>query len=147
MWIENRDVPFSTRVEQIRMSKDRTQLVVNPSLTLGGIPSEAFDYRLGSRSAPEWVLDQYRISTDKRSGIVTDPNRDDEPEYIVRLIGRVSTVSLQTARLVQREASRPVIWRVLICAIIGSLAAVDWRPEWTYPVGPEWRQSHRNSER
>jgi predicted helicase len=34
------------------------------------------------------VVDQYRVSTDKRSVIVNNPNREDDPEYIVRLIGR-----------------------------------------------------------
>ena len=48
----------------------------------------------------EWVLDQYQVSADKRSGIVTDPNRGDDPEYIVRLVRRVVTVSVETARLV-----------------------------------------------
>ena len=73
-------------------------------MTLSGIPPEVYEYRLGNRSALEWVIDQYRVSTDKRSGIVNDPNREDDPEYIVRLIGQVVTVSLETVRLV-RELS------------------------------------------
>ena len=94
--LENRDVPFSWRVEKMRLSKDRTQVVVNPSLTLGGVPAKAYEYRLGNRSALEWVLDKYQVSVDKRSGIITDPNREDDPEYIVRLVGRVVTVSVET---------------------------------------------------
>jgi predicted helicase len=46
------------------------------------------------------VIDQYQVSTDKRSGITSDPNRADDEEYIVRLIGRVATVSVETVRLV-----------------------------------------------
>lgn len=60
--------------------------------------------RVGNRSALEWVIDQYQISTDNRSGIINDPNREDDPEYIVRLIGQVISVSLETVRLV-RELS------------------------------------------
>jgi predicted helicase len=60
----------------------------------------AFDYRLGHRSALEWVVDQYRVTTDARSGIVNDPNRADEPQYIVRLVGKVITVSLETQAIV-----------------------------------------------
>jgi predicted helicase len=41
------------------------------------------------------VIDQYRIKVDKRSGIVNAPNQLDDEEYIVRLIGRVSLVSLE----------------------------------------------------
>ena len=55
-------MPLSYRVEdKMRLSKDKTQLKVNPSLTLSGIPPEAFDYRLGNRSALEWVIDQYQV--------------------------------------------------------------------------------------
>lgn len=50
-----------------------------------------------------------RVSTDKRSGIVNDPNRDDNPEYIVRLIGQVVTVSLETFRLVRDLSALPLL--------------------------------------
>jgi predicted helicase len=51
------------------------------------------------------VEDQYFLSTDKRSGIVNDPNRADDPEYIVRLIGQIVTVSLETVELVRELAA------------------------------------------
>ncbi|MGA8086492.1 MAG: type ISP restriction/modification enzyme [Terracidiphilus sp.] len=97
------------RVEKMVLSKDKTQLRYNSFLTLGGIPPEVFEYRLGNRSALEWVIDQYRVSTDKRSGIVNDPNRADDPEYIVRLIGQVAVVSLETVRLVRELAALPLL--------------------------------------
>lgn len=56
---------------------------------------------LGNRSALEWVIDQYQVSTDKRSGITNDPNRADDREYILRLIGQVITVSLETVQIVK----------------------------------------------
>ena len=80
---------------------DKTKLIYNDFLTLDGIPAEAFNYRLGNRSALEWVIDQYRVKTDKRSGIVNDPNREDDPQYIVRLIGKVISVSLETVKIVE----------------------------------------------
>ena len=64
-------------VEKMKLSKDKTQLKYNDFLTLDGIPAAVYDYRLGNRSALEWVVDQYRVKTDKRSGIVNDPNRAD----------------------------------------------------------------------
>ena len=69
-------------------------------MSLCSIPPEAFEYRLGNRSALEWVIDQYQVSTDKRSGITTDPNLPDDPEYIVRLVERVVRVSVETAEIV-----------------------------------------------
>jgi predicted helicase len=74
-WLENKDVPFSWRVTRMQLSKDKAQIKVNESLTLAGIPAERFEYRLGNRSALEWVIDQCQISADKRSGIASDPNR------------------------------------------------------------------------
>ena len=88
-YIETDGMRVDWHVEKMRFSKDKTQLKYNDFLTLEGIPVEAFDYRLGNRSALEWVVDQYRVKTDKRSGIVNDPNRESEPRYIVDLIGRV----------------------------------------------------------
>ena len=100
-WIESGDVPLSYRVERMKLSKDKTALVVNDSLTLAGIPPDVFAYRLGNRSALEWVIDQYRVKTDERSGIRSDPNRPDDEEYIVRLIGQVVRVSLETVNIVR----------------------------------------------
>src|SRR5438045_5356791 len=84
----------------MRLTPDRTAVIVNDSLTLAGIPQECFQYWLGNHSALEWVIDQYQVSEDKRSGIVSDPNQLDDEEYIVRLVGKVITVSVETVRLV-----------------------------------------------
>ena len=100
-FIETPDVPLDWRVDKMKLSKDKTQLKYNDYLTLDGIPSKAFDYRLGNRSALEWVIDQYRVKTDKRSGIVNDPNRDYDPQYIISLIRKVITVSLETVSIVE----------------------------------------------
>ena len=54
-------------------------------------------------------MDQYRVKTDKRSGIVNDPNRIDDPQYIVKLIGKVITVSLETVDIVERLACLKVV--------------------------------------
>ncbi len=103
--IETPGLTVDWRVEKMRLSKDKTQLKYNEFLTLDGIPAEVYDYRLGNRSALEWVVDQYRVKTDKRSGIVNDPNRVDQPRYIVDLIGRVITVSLKTVEIVKNLPS------------------------------------------
>jgi predicted helicase len=99
--LENPDLPLDWRVEKMKLSKDKTQIVYNDFLTLAGIPPETFEYRLGNRSALDWIIDQYRVEIDKRSSIVNDPNRDDDPEYVVRLIGKVITVSLETMKIVK----------------------------------------------
>jgi len=100
-YIENKDEKLDWRVEKMRLSKDKTAIIYNNFLTLSGIPKETYQYRLGNRSALEWIIDQYQVKTDKRSGIVNDPNRADDPQYIVKLIGKVVTVSLETVKIVK----------------------------------------------
>ncbi len=92
-------VPERDRYRVTKMKRDKkdpTRLIVNDFLTLSGIPANVDDYKLGNRSALDWIVDQYQVSTDKRSGITNDPNRDDDPAYIVRLIKKVVTVSVET---------------------------------------------------
>ena len=99
--VETPGMQVNWDVEKMKLSKDKTQLKYNDFLTLDGIPAEVYDYKLGTRSALEWIVDQYRIKVDKRSGLKNDPNREDEPRYIVDLIARVITMSLKTVEIVK----------------------------------------------
>jgi len=71
--------PFSWRVEKMKLTREKDAIIVNDSLTLASIPPEVYNYRLGNRSALEWIINQYRVTIDKRSGITSDPNREDDP--------------------------------------------------------------------
>jgi predicted helicase len=93
--ILDEDVPYSEKVTKMKLSADKRSLKVNESLMLGGIPPETFEYRLGSRSAFEWVIDQYQVKGE------SDPNREDDPGYIIRLVGQVVRVSIETTQIVR----------------------------------------------
>ncbi len=112
--IEDERLPYreSRHVEKMRLTPDRSSLVVSRGLTLSGIPQECFAYRLGNRSALEWVLDQYQRRIDPRSGLLSDPNRPDDPDAIVRLVRQVITVSLTTLQLIDelQRAVQPDDW-------------------------------------
>lgn len=86
-------------------NKDLSTIVYNHNITLSGIPDEAHEYMLGSRSALDWIIDRYQIKTEKASGIVNDPNdwglEHDNPRYIVDLIKRITTVSVETMKIVK----------------------------------------------
>ncbi|MBI5772458.1 MAG: N-6 DNA methylase [Verrucomicrobia bacterium] len=99
--VENKEVPLDWRVEAMKLTKDKSAILYNDFLTLEGIPPEVFDYRLGNRSALDWVIDQYRVTRDETGNIASDPNRMDDEEYIVRLLGQVITVSLETQKVVK----------------------------------------------
>ncbi|WP_430332740.1 DEAD/DEAH box helicase [Rhodococcus sp. ACT016] len=83
---------------------DRTTIVYSGNITIAGIPEGAERYMLGSRSALAWIIDRYQVKTDKASGIVNDPNNwpdeHDDPTYIVDLIKRVTTVAVETVKIV-----------------------------------------------
>ena len=98
--VEAEGKPLDWLVEKMRLSKDKTAIAYNDFLTLSGIPPAALEYRLGNRSALEWVVNQYQVKTDPRSDILNDPNRPDDPQYIVNLLRRVVTVSLKTVEIV-----------------------------------------------
>ena len=73
--IETPDKPLNWRVEKMKLTKDKTAIIYNDFLRTAGIPPEVFEYKLGNRSALEWIIDRYQIHRDKRSGIVNDPNQ------------------------------------------------------------------------
>jgi predicted helicase len=79
----------------------KSSIIYNDFINLSGIPPEVFDYKLGNRSALEWIIYQYRVTKDEHGNITSDPNRNDDEEYIVGLIGKVITVSLETLKVVK----------------------------------------------
>jgi predicted helicase len=97
-WAKRRDAETGKNVDDV------TKLIYNKQVTISGIPAEADEYMLGSRSAIAWLIDRYQVKKDKASGIVNDPNDwADEvgnPRYIVELIGRVVCVAMETVRIV-----------------------------------------------
>jgi len=99
---ETKDVKPHWRVDErgMRLSPDKTNLRYNEWLTLANIPPRVFEYKLGNRSALDWVIDQYKVSTDPRSGLHHDPNDQDEPRAIVKLVGQVIQVSLETLDII-----------------------------------------------
>ena len=103
---ETPNMPVDWKVEKMTWLNEKTQIRYNDFLTIEGIPVEAHDYKLGTRSALEWIVNQYKFEENKgtkkspRSCIVKDPYRDEEPQYILNLIKRVITVSLETVKIV-----------------------------------------------
>ena len=76
---------------------------VNNNITISNIPEKAYQYIVNGKSAIEWIIDQYRVKTDKKSGITDDPNEySDDPKYIFNLLLRIINVSVQTVDLINQ---------------------------------------------
>ncbi|MCR4372491.1 DEAD/DEAH box helicase [Bacillus amyloliquefaciens] len=77
-------------------------IIYNEHIIIKNIPEKAYEYVVNGRPAIEWIIDQYRIKTDKKSGITDDPNEySDDPKYILNLLLSVITVSMRTLELIE----------------------------------------------
>ena len=84
-----------------KKEKDRSTIIFNTDITIKNIPEKAYEYVVNGKSAIEWIMDQYQVKTDKKSGITDDPNDfSDDPKYIFNLLLRIINVSVQTVDLV-----------------------------------------------
>ena len=89
------------RDENGKSVNDRSTIIYNSDITISNIPEKAYQYLVNGRSAIEWIMDQYQVKTDKKSGITDDPNDySDGEKYIFNLLLRIINVSMQTVDLV-----------------------------------------------
>ena len=90
---------------KLKTEDDKTRIVYNDKITFANIPPEAYEYVVNGKSAIEWIMERYAVTTDKASGIVNDPNdwalEHNDPKYIFNLVLRIITVSLETMKIVK----------------------------------------------
>ncbi|MGH0689591.1 DEAD/DEAH box helicase [Bacillus pacificus] len=100
--IEGKATP-SYKVTRMKHPKKgvKDKIVFNADITITNIPEKAYEYVVNGRPAIEWIIDQYQVKPDKKSGIVDDPNLySDDERYIFDLLLRIINVSVQTVDLV-----------------------------------------------
>ena len=91
------------RDENGKLVNDLSAIIFNGDITISNIPEKAYEYVVNGRSAIEWIIDQYQVKTDRKSGITDDPNDYSEDEkYIFNLLLRIINVSVQTVDLINR---------------------------------------------
>ena len=83
---------------------DKSTIIYNNNITIENIPLEAYDYVVNGKSALEWIMERYQITTDAKSGITNNPNdwskEHGDEKYIFNLVLRIITVSLETMKIV-----------------------------------------------
>ncbi|HPQ72225.1 MAG TPA: DEAD/DEAH box helicase family protein [bacterium] len=103
-------------VNKIRFAKkgkkvDKSTIIYNSSITVSEIPMEAHEYVVNGKSAIEWIMERYAVTTHKASGITNDPNdwakEHKQPRYILDLLLRVIRVSVETVKIVEQLPSLP----------------------------------------
>lgn len=96
------------KVEKMRFPKKGKQdtILYNSKVAVTNIPAKAYEYVINGKSAIEWIMDRYQVSTHKDSGIKNDPNDWAEevsnPRYILDLLLSIINVSVQTVDIVER---------------------------------------------
>ncbi|MBQ3152378.1 MAG: DEAD/DEAH box helicase [Bacteroidaceae bacterium] len=107
----NKGDSMNYRVEKMRFGKidsktaDKSVIYYNTSIAIKNIPSEAYEYVVNGKSAIEWIMERYQVTTDTKSGITNDPNdwakEHDDEKYIYNLLLRIINVSVQTVEIVK----------------------------------------------
>jgi predicted helicase len=104
-WYRVRKMAYAKRRADGQSVTDQTTIVYNPHISVSGIPPQAQAYKLGSRSALDWIIERHQLKTDNASGIVNDPNdwsrEHHRPRHILDLLTRIVTVSLRTVEIVE----------------------------------------------
>ena len=97
------DKPGKLNVTKMRFpsKEDKGTILFNDSVKIENIPMAAYDYVVNGKSAIEWVMERYAVTTNADSGIVNDPNLwCDNPRYILDLVSRVIQMSVETQKIV-----------------------------------------------
>ena len=98
----------------LRADKEKGVIRLDDQTSLSGIPPEAWEYQLGSRSALEWVLDQYKERTPRDPTIRERFNTyrfADYKEHVIDLLGRICAVSTFTTTIVNELGATSSVQR------------------------------------
>ena len=96
----------------LRADNERGVITLDEQTSLQGVPTQAWEYRLGNRSALEWVLDQYKERKPRDPTIRERFNTyrfADHKEHVIDLLGRVCAVSAFTTNIVGELSQRSAI--------------------------------------
>jgi|GEM_PF-945968 len=104
--VRKADIDSKTKdPESGKSVSDKSTVIFNERITLRNIPLAAYHYIVNGKPALEWVMERQAVTTDKASGILNDANlyaseTIGDPKYPLELFLRVTTVSLETMKIV-----------------------------------------------
>ncbi|GAA8502965.1 hypothetical protein HpDR57_11040 [Helicobacter pylori] len=90
----------------VKMTKKGDRIIYNHHITITQIPKKAFDYVVNGKSAIDWVIERYSITTDKDSLIENNPNDYAGGKYIFELLCRVITLSVKSVDLIEKISEK-----------------------------------------
>ncbi len=90
----------------VKMKKEKDRIIYNHHITITQIPKKAFDYVVNGKSAIDWVIERYSITTDKDSLIENNPNHYAGGKYIFELLCRVITLSVKSVDLIEKISEK-----------------------------------------
>ncbi len=90
---------------KLRADKENGAILIDSITTLAGVPETAWQYKLGNRSALEWILDQYKEKKPSDATIAERFNTykfEDYKDHVIDLLKRVCSVSVKTMEIVNQ---------------------------------------------
>ncbi len=90
----------------VKMTKKGDRILYNHHITITKIPQKAFDYVVNGKSAIDWVIERYSITTDKDSLIENNPNHYAGGKYVFELLCRVIKLSEKSVDLIEKISEK-----------------------------------------
>ncbi|OPG58112.1 helicase [Helicobacter pylori] len=100
--LENAEMESYYDVVQMKKDKKGDRIQYNHHITITQIPKRAFDYVVNGKSAIDWVIERYSITTDKESLIENNPNHYAGGKYVFELLCRVIKLSVKSMDLIEK---------------------------------------------
>ncbi len=104
--LENAGMEGYYDVVQMKKDKKGDRIQYNHHITITQIPQKAFDYVVNGKSAIDWVIERYSITTDKDSLIENNPNHYAGGKYVFELLCRVITLSVKSVDLIEKISEK-----------------------------------------
>ena len=112
--IVKNDKPKDKPKPKLKKDKINNDIILDENTTVKGIPDIAFEYKLGNRSAIEWILNQYKEKTYSKNILKKYPNKQilndkfnnykfaNYKKQVINLIKKITTVSIKTMKIIKQ---------------------------------------------
>ena len=98
---------LGTRAMRFADKNTKDTLIINEHVQISGIPEEAHGYVVNGKTPLEWFINRYKITEDKKSGILNDPNGwFENPRDLITAIARIVHISVESTKIIESLPSK-----------------------------------------
>ena len=101
------ELQLGTRAMRFADKSTKDTLIINEHVQVTGIPKDAHGYVVNGRTPLEWFINRYKITEDKKSGIINDANGwFENPRDLITAIERIVYVSVESTKIIENLPSQ-----------------------------------------